>query len=49
MTEAELYRFIAQSKLGVLSIPMEAKRRTVDDLSGRILSRVWHKNGHSFW
>jgi len=30
-------------------IRMEAKRRAVDPLSGQpILSRVWHKIGHSF-
>jgi hypothetical protein len=26
---------------------MEAKRKAVDTLSGKILNRVWHKIGHS--
>ncbi len=28
-------------------IRMEAKRKAVDTLSGKILNRVWHKIGHS--
>jgi len=47
MTEVGLYGFIAQSKRVVLSIPMEAKRRAVEDFKrGRIINRMWHRIGH---